>query len=155
MGPAASQIAIKQLGTNGGGFFNANSAHPLENPTPLSNFLEMLSILLIPAALCYTFGKMVGDTRQGWAILAAMTIVLVVLIGVAVLGRTERQPAAHAIGRRSDRQRPPAGRQYGRQRGALWPGQFGHLGHRHHGGFQRLGELDARFVHPLGRPGRR
>ncbi|MDD1612900.1 MAG: potassium-transporting ATPase subunit KdpA, partial [Methylococcaceae bacterium] len=66
LGPAASQVAIKQLGTNGGGFFNVNSAHPFENPTPLSNFLEMLSILLIPAALCYTFGVMVGDTRQGW-----------------------------------------------------------------------------------------
>ena len=68
MGPAASQIAIKQLGTNGGGFFNVNSAHPFENATPLSNFFEMLSILLIPAALCYTFGKMVKDTRQGWAV---------------------------------------------------------------------------------------
>ena len=77
VGPAASQVAIKQLGTNGGGFFNVNSAHPLENPTPLSNFLEVLAILLIPAALCYTFGRMVGDTRQGWAILAAMTIVFV------------------------------------------------------------------------------
>ena len=76
VGPAASQIAIKQLGTNGGGFFNVNSAHPLENPTPLSNFVEMLAILLIPAALCYTFGRMIGDTRQGWALLAAMTIVL-------------------------------------------------------------------------------
>ncbi len=69
VGPAASQIAIKQLGTNGGGFFNANSAHPLENPTPLANFLEVLSILLISAALCYTFGAMVGDTRQGWTVL--------------------------------------------------------------------------------------
>ncbi len=69
VGPAASQIAIKQLGTNGGGFFNVNSAHPFENPTPLSNFLEMLAILLIPAALSYTFGRMVGDTRQGWALL--------------------------------------------------------------------------------------
>ncbi len=77
MGPAASQIAIKQLGTNGGGFFNANSAHPYENPTPLSNFLEVLAILLIPAALCYTFGKAVGDTRQGWAVLAAMTVIFV------------------------------------------------------------------------------
>ncbi len=65
-GPAASQVAIKQLGTNGGGFFNVNSAHPYENPTPLSNFLEMLAILLIPAALCFTFGQMVGDRRQGW-----------------------------------------------------------------------------------------
>ncbi|HEX2828381.1 MAG TPA: potassium-transporting ATPase subunit KdpA [Burkholderiales bacterium] len=84
VGPAASQIAIKQLGTNGGGFFNVNSAHPLENPTPLSNFLELLAILLIPAALCYTFGRMVGDTRQGWALLAAMTVVFVVLLGVCV-----------------------------------------------------------------------
>src|SRR5215831_15217564 len=74
VGPAASQIAIKQLGTNGGGFFNVNSAHPFENPTPLSNFLELLAILLIPAALCYTFGVMVGDTRQGWTVLAAMTV---------------------------------------------------------------------------------
>ena len=77
LGPAASQVAIKQLGTNGGGFFNANSAHPFENPTPLSNFLEMLAILLIPAALCYTFGEMVGDPRQGWALLAAMTLLFV------------------------------------------------------------------------------
>jgi len=79
LGPAASQIAIKQLGTNGGGFFNVNSAHPFENPTPLANFLEMLAILLISAALCYTFGAMVGDTRQGWALLAAMTIVFAAL----------------------------------------------------------------------------
>lgn len=84
VGPAASQIAIKQLGTNGGGFFNVNSAHPFENPTPLSGFLEMLAILLIPAALCYTFGKMVGDTRKGWAILAAMTIIFVALLSVAI-----------------------------------------------------------------------
>jgi potassium-transporting ATPase potassium-binding subunit len=80
LGPAASQIAIKQLGTNGGGFFNVNSAHPFENPTPLSNFLQVLAILLIPAALCYTFGKMIGDTRQGWALLATMTIVFVALL---------------------------------------------------------------------------
>ncbi len=79
MGPAASQIAIKQLGTNGGGFFNTNSAHPLENPTPLANFLEVLSILLIPAALCYTFGRMVKDTRQGWAVFAAMMIIFLPL----------------------------------------------------------------------------
>jgi K+-transporting ATPase ATPase A chain len=82
VGPAASQIAIKQLGTNGGGFFNANSAHPFENPTPFSNFLEVLAILLIPAALCYTFGVMVGDTRQGWTVLAAMTVIFVALLGV-------------------------------------------------------------------------
>ncbi|MDO9104799.1 MAG: potassium-transporting ATPase subunit KdpA [Methylovulum sp.] len=93
VGPAASQVAIKQLGTNGGGFFNVNSAHPLENPTPLSNFLEMLAILLIPAALCYTFGMMVGDTRQGWAILAAMTLIFVALIFVAVPAEQSGNPA--------------------------------------------------------------
>ncbi len=93
VGPAASQVAIKQLGTNGGGFFNVNSAHPLENPTPLSNFLEMLAILLIPAALCYTFGRMVGDTRQGWAILSAMTIVFVALLAVCVSAEQAGNPA--------------------------------------------------------------
>ena len=98
IGPAASQIAIKQLGTNGGGFFNANSAHPLENPTPLSDFLEMLSILLIPAALCYTFGKMVGDTRQGWAILTAMLILFVALLGVAVWAEQSGNPAFTKLG---------------------------------------------------------
>ncbi len=85
VGPAASQIAIKQLGTNGGGFFNVNSAHPFENPTPLSNFLELLAILMVPAALCYTFGVMVGDTRQGWTVLAAMTMIFVGLLAVCVV----------------------------------------------------------------------
>jgi K+-transporting ATPase ATPase A chain len=83
VGPAASQIAIKQLGTNGGGFFNTNSATPFENPTPLSNFLEMLAITLIAAALTYTFGVMIGDTRQGWALFAAMMLIFIPLLGVA------------------------------------------------------------------------
>ncbi len=78
LGPAASQIAIKQLGTNGGGFFGVNSAHPFENPTPLSNFLQMLSLLLIPAALTYTYGKMIGRLREGWVIFAVMMALLVV-----------------------------------------------------------------------------
>jgi K+-transporting ATPase ATPase A chain len=82
VGPAASQIAIKQLGTNGGGFFNVNSAHPYENPTPLSNFFEVMAILVISGALCYTFGVMVGDTRQGWTMLAAMTVIFVVLLAM-------------------------------------------------------------------------
>jgi K+-transporting ATPase ATPase A chain len=98
VGPAASQVAIKQLGTNGGGFFNVNSAHPLENPTPLSNFLELLAILLIPAALCYTFGKMVGDTRQGWAILAAMTIVFVALLAACGWAEQAGNPRFAAMG---------------------------------------------------------
>jgi potassium-transporting ATPase potassium-binding subunit len=98
VGPAASQIAIKQLGTNGGGFFNVNSAHPFENPTPLSNFFETLAILVISGALCYMFGKMVGDTRQGWAILAAMTIILVVLLAVAVWAEQGGNPAFTTLG---------------------------------------------------------
>ena len=89
VGPAASQIAIKQLGTNGGGFFNANSAHPFENPTPLSNFFEVLAILMIPAALCYTFGVMVGDTRQGWTVLAAMTVIFVALLATCVVAEQQ------------------------------------------------------------------
>jgi K+-transporting ATPase ATPase A chain len=98
LGPAASQVAIKQLGTNGGGFFNVNSAHPFENPTPLSNFLEMLGILLIPAALCYTFGRMVGDTRKGWAILAAMTIIFAAILAVVVTAEQGGNPAISALG---------------------------------------------------------
>jgi potassium-transporting ATPase potassium-binding subunit len=92
LGPAASQIAIKQLGTNGGGFFNTNSAHPLENPTPLANFLEVLAILLIPAALCYTFGHMVRDTRQGWAVYAAMLVIFVPLMSGAYVAEQGGNP---------------------------------------------------------------
>ena len=101
VGPAASQIAIKQLGTNGGGFFNVNSAHPFENATPLSNFLEVMAILVISGALCYTFGVMVQDTRQGWAVLAAMTVILVGVLAVCVVAEQNgavftKQGADHA-----------------------------------------------------------
>jgi potassium-transporting ATPase potassium-binding subunit len=98
MGPIASQEAIKELGTNGGGFVNANSAHPYENPTALSNFLEMLAILLIPAALTYTFGRMVGDTRQGWAIFAAMAILLVAQLGIVAYNEQLGNPHIAALG---------------------------------------------------------
>jgi K+-transporting ATPase ATPase A chain len=97
-GPVASQVAIKQLGTNGGGFFNVNSAHPFENPTPLTNFLEMLAILLIPAALCYTFGVMVNDTRQGWAVLAAMYVIFVPLLYVCALSEQHGNPLLTPLG---------------------------------------------------------
>ncbi|UCV04696.1 potassium-transporting ATPase subunit KdpA [Dechloromonas denitrificans] len=92
MGPVASQEAIKMLGTNGGGFMNANSAHPYENPTPLSNFIQMLAIFLIPAALCFTFGRIVGDTRQGWAVLAAMTLMFVALAYAAMHFEQQANP---------------------------------------------------------------
>jgi K+-transporting ATPase ATPase A chain len=98
MGPIASQESIKELGTNGGGFLNANSAHPYENPTPLTNFLEILAILLIPAALTYTFGRMVGDTRQGWAVLAAMLILFVSLLGVGLYNEQQGNPRIAELG---------------------------------------------------------
>jgi potassium-transporting ATPase potassium-binding subunit len=98
MGPVASQLAIKMLGTNGGGFFNANSAHPFENPTPLTNFLQMLAIFAIPAALCFVFGRMVGDLRQGWAVLAAMTLLFVAFAIPATVFEQQGNPALAALG---------------------------------------------------------
>jgi len=98
MGPMASQEAIKELGTNGGGFLNANSAHPYENPTPLANFLEILALLIIPAALTSTFGRMVGDTRQGWAVFAAMLILFLSLVAVAVNSEQAGNPRIAKLG---------------------------------------------------------
>ena len=98
VGPVASQVAIKQLGTNGGGFFNVNSAHPLENPTPLSNLLEMLALLLIPAALCLTFGQLVGARRQGVALLMAMLVLFVPLLLMTVASEHQANPALTALG---------------------------------------------------------
>lgn len=97
-GPVASQEAIKELGTNGGGFFNANSAHPYENPTPLTNFVELLLIFLIPAALTYTFGRMAGDQRQGWALFAAMSVLFLAGLGVAYWAEAAGNPTLTALG---------------------------------------------------------
>jgi K+-transporting ATPase ATPase A chain len=98
MGPVASQEAIKMLGTNGGGFFNANSAHPYENPTALANFVQMLAIFLIPAALCFAFGRVVGDLRQGWAVLAAMTVLFVAAVLVVIPAEQAGNPLIGALG---------------------------------------------------------
>ncbi len=98
MGPVASQEAIKMLGTNGGGFFNANSAHPFENPNPLVNFLQMLAIFLIPAGLCFSFGRMMGDRRQGWVILAAMSTILIVAALSVASAEQQGNPALAALG---------------------------------------------------------
>ena len=98
LGPAASQIAIKQLGTNGGGFYNTNSAHPFENPTPISNFFELLAILLIPAGLCHTYGRMVGDRRQGWMLLGGMTTILLVAAVGPIAAEGAGNPVLHRLG---------------------------------------------------------
>jgi K+-transporting ATPase ATPase A chain len=97
MGPAASQVAIKMLGTNGGGFFGANSAHPYENPTPFSNFLEMLVIFLIPGGICITFGEMVKDRRQGWAILATMLVIFIPLTIAVTAAEQAGNPIMHGL----------------------------------------------------------
>lgn len=98
MGPVASQLAIKMLGTNGGGFFNANSAHPYENPNALTNFAQMVSIFLIPAALCFVFGRVVGDLRQGWAVFAAMAVLFVVFAVAAIAFEQQGNPRLAALG---------------------------------------------------------
>jgi K+-transporting ATPase ATPase A chain len=97
MGPVASQEAIKLLGTNGGGFFNANSAHPYENPTALANFFQMIAIFLIPAGLCFAFGRMVGDQRQGWAVLATMTLLFVVMTVTVMFAEQQAHPILAAL----------------------------------------------------------
>jgi K+-transporting ATPase ATPase A chain len=98
LGPVASQVAIKQLGTNGGGYYNANAAHPLENPTPLSNFVEVISILLIGAALCFTFGELVRDRRQGWAIFGAMSVIWIPLLVGCLAAEQRGNPVLDALG---------------------------------------------------------
>ncbi len=146
MGPVASQEAIKELGTNGGGFFNANSAHPFENPTPLTNFVEILLILLIPAGLTYTFGRMVGSSRQGWAIYCApccfMFIgALATLYWAEILGNPLRQKLG-----------VPGISMEGKEvRFGL--GGLGAVQHRHHRHLLRGGEYHARFPHPHRRHG--
>ena len=118
-GPLASQLAIKMLGTNGGGFFNANSSHPYENPTPLSNLLQMLLIFSLGAGLTYMFGKMVRDTRQGWAIFATMSVLFLVGAFVCYWAEQSGNPTMAKMGVEQRLYRNSIRRQHGRQRGAL------------------------------------
>ena len=138
-GPVASQVAIKMLGTNGGGFFNVNAAHPFENPTAIANFLQMLSIFALGAALTNVFGRMVGNERQGWAILAAMGAAVPRRRHGRLLGRGGRQPARP---RPRDRRR-----QHGGQGGPLRHRDVGALRRHHHGGLLRRGQRHARQLH--------
>ena len=143
-GPVASQVAIKMLGTNGGGYMNANAAHPFENPTPLSNFIQMLSIFAIGSGLTYYLGRMVKNQGHGWSVWAAMMVLF--LAGVLLcwsLGSGGQSDPSAAWGRSRRRQ-------YGRQRGAFRDLQFGVVCDRHHRRFLRRGQLDARFLY---RPG--
>ena len=143
-GPVASQEAIKMLGTNGGGFFNANSAHPFENPTPLSNFVEILSIFSIGAGLTYMFGRMVGDTRQGWALFAAMLVLFVAGRRGSPARRAGRQSSADAAGHRPDTLKSPDWRQLRGQRNPLRPVGLGVVRGHHDRCVVRSGQRHAR-----------
>ena len=146
-GPVASQEAIKQLGTNGGGFFNANSAHPFENPTPLSTTLQILLIFMIPAGLTYTFGTMVKDTRQGWSLFAAMSVMFLIGVFVGVLVRAARESDPGAARDRVGRDRDAAGRQHGRQGGPVRHRPVGAVCHGDDRRQLRGGQRDARQLH--------
>jgi hypothetical protein len=146
MGPVASQEAIKMLGTNGGGFFNANSAHPYENPTALTNFLQMLAIFLIPAALCFAFGRDGGRLRQGWAVLAAMTVMFVIAVVAITPAEQAGQPAAGRRWAWTRRPAPAVRRQHGRQGSALRHQRLHLFRGHHHRRLLRRGERHARLA---------
>ena len=149
-GPVASQEAIKIFGTNGGGFFNANSAHPFENPTPLTNFLQLVLIFAIPSGLTYTLGRMTGSQQHGWAVWTAMALLFVLGAGCAYAAEA-RERAAARCGPKGERD--ASGREHGRQGSAVRDRGFGALCHGDDGRELRGGELDARFVHAAGRDG--
>ena len=147
MGPVASQEAIKLLGTNGGGFFNVNSAHPFENPTAFTNFFEMLLVLIIPAALVFTYGRMTGNRRQGYAIYGAMMVMFLGAVTVAYIAEAHGSPAQHAAGPAHARDLRLDRRQHGRQGAALRDRRLGAVRRRHDGHLVRRGEQRDRVVH--------
>ena len=153
-GPVASQEIIKDLGTNGGGFFNANSAHPFENPNAITNLIELVAIFAIGAALTNVLGRMVKDERQGWALLRRDGHSVSRRRHHRLLVRSTRQPGLSRSTRvNSTRQRRADRRQYGRQGGALRPRALGAVGHGHDRHLVRCGQLDARQLSALGRHG--
>ena len=141
-GPVASQEAIKELGTNGGGFFNANSAHPFENPDPITNFLEMLALLVIPFALTATYGRMVGSRRQGWALFAAMAVDLGGVVATAIVAEQAGNPIVDRAGADQAAAGPaPGRRQHGGQGGPLRHRRLGALRGHHHRHLDRRRQL--------------
>ena len=142
-GPVASQEVIKMLGTNGGGFFNANSAHPFENPNALTNLIQMLLIFSLGAALTNVFGRMVGNQRQGWAIFAVMFVLFLAGVTIGLFGRSAGQPGLRRVPRRPDAERAAVRRQHGRQGGALRHRQLGAVHHHHHRCLLRRGQQHA------------
>ena len=143
MGPVASLESIKHIGTNGGGFFSMNAAHPFENPTPLTNTLHMLSMLLIPSALTFALGTMIGRRRQGWVMLAAFVVMFVGFLAVIYSAEQHGNPLVTGNRRRTAAERHAAGRQHGRQGDALRHRADEPVRHRHDGRDHRVGRCDA------------
>ena len=141
----ASQIAIKMLGTNGGGFINANAAHPFENPTPLSNFIQILSIFAIPSALTYYLGRMVKNQKHGWAVWATMFLLFLAGVLTCWAAESAGNPRMHQLGRGGRR------RKHGRKGNAFWRFQFRYFDN-YNGCFVRRRQLDARFIYADRRP---
>ena len=152
-GPVASQEIIKELGTNGGGFMNSNSSHPYENPTPLSNLIEMLAIFAIGAGLTHTFGKMVGDRKQGWALFAVMAILFLAGAAPAIWAEQHGNPQFAAMGINQHATRGAERRQHGGQGSPLRNRRVRDVGDRHHRHFVRRRQLDARQLHAARRAG--
>ncbi len=152
-GPVASQEAIKMLGTNGGGFFNANSAHPFESPTPLTNFLQMLSIFLIPAGLCITLGHMVKSPKHGWAVLAAMVVLWFAGTFTSYWAESHGNPAFHNVDAAVSQTQSAGRRQHGRQGSPLRHRQLRPLRHRHHRRQLRRRQRHARQLYTARRHG--
>ena len=146
-GPMASQVAIKMLGTNGGGYTNANASHPYENPTPLSNFLQIFSIFLIPSGLTYYLGRMVKNQRHGWSVWSAMAVLFLAGVLFCWWAEAAGNPRLHALGVDAGR------REHGGEGGPLRDLQLRPVRHRDHGRLLRRGEFDARFLHAAGRAG--
>ena len=147
MGPVASQEAIKELGTNGGGFFNTNSAHPFENPTGFTNLVEMLSVLIIPAALVFMYGRMAGNRRQGYAIYATMMVMFLGAVCVAYIAEAHGSPAQHAAGLHTQVDRGFDRREHGGQGAALRARRLRTVRHDHYRHLVRRGEQRDRVLH--------
>ena len=151
-GPVASQESIKELGTNGGGFFNANSSHPYENPTPLTDLLELVAIFAIGAALTHTFGQMAGDRRQGWALFVVMALMFLMGVTPAIWAEQRGNPQFAALGLHQHATADQSGGNMEGKEARFGTDRLGAVGDRHHRHLVRRGQLDARQLHAARRP---
>ena len=154
LGPVASLETIKHLGTNGGGFFNANAAHPFENPTPLTNLVQTLLMIVLPSSIVLCFGEMIGNRRQAWVLYGVMAAMVIMFLPIVVVSEQAGTPLLTKAGIEMQASRHPARRQHGRQGGSLRHCAKRTVRRRHHAVHHRQRELDARQLHAARRLGR-